>query len=152
TVAVVVVIFGLAAGWWWAELDTQRARLALEKANIAKAKAKIENVASEQKPPAPHKNICFLRSIAPRDNAGVLFYQDETPNCSRPPQVEPSWHRALVSHLHQDNDDPSKIQSQEPVLLSFTVDRSGHVLNREISREIARNRRNSDFENEAMSI
>jgi hypothetical protein len=131
TIAVALVIVAFAVGWWWAEFDTQRARLALEKANIANAKAKISNVASEQKPPpAPRKNTCPLRSIAPSDDAVILFYSDDTPNCSHPPHIDPAWHAALVRQLHRYRrylNDTLLI-----VVLSFTVDRGGHVLNPEV--------------------
>src|SRR5262249_60943693 len=50
-------------------------------------------------------------------------------------RVEPSWQTALVRHLQQYKRYPSDAQSrgEEGVgQLSFTVDRSGRVLNREI--------------------
>jgi len=51
------------------------------------------------------------------------------------PRVEPAWQTALVRHLQQYKRYPSDAQSRGEegvVQLSFTVDRSGHVLNREI--------------------
>ena len=53
------------------------------------------------------------------------------------PRIEPSWQTALVRHLQQYKRYPGDAQSRGEegvVQLSFTVDRSGHVLNREIVR------------------
>src|SRR5262249_16035727 len=70
---------------------------------------RTQSAAAEQKPPAPHKYTCLLRSIAssadardaPLGDAGVLYYPDDTPDCLHRPQVDPSWHRGLLWHLHQ---------------------------------------------------
>ena len=124
---------------------------------------KANDVGSEQKPPAPHKYLCPLGMngrIAPLDDAEVLYYPDDAPDCLHRPHVEPSWHAALVQHLRQYRRYPREIQSQgHSVLLGFTVDRSGHVLNREIvtvndspSREIWRKPNHTEFENEAISM
>ena len=54
-----------------------------------------------------------------------------------PPRVEPAWQTALVRHLQQYKRYPSDAQSRGDegvVQLSFTVDRNGRVLNREIAR------------------
>jgi protein TonB len=65
----------------------------------------------------------------------------------------------LVWYLHQYKGYPRETQSQGIVLLGFTVDRGGHVLNREIvtvdhgaSPEILRNSGHREFENEAISM
>jgi len=67
------------------------------------------------------------------------------------PRVEPSWQTALVRHLQQYKRYPSDAQSRGEegvVQLSFTVDRSGHVL----SREIARSSGHRELDNEVMSM
>ena len=67
------------------------------------------------------------------------------------PRVEPSWQTALVRHLQQYKRYPSDAQSRGEegvVQLSFTVDRSGHVLN----REIARSSGHRELDNEVMSM
>jgi TonB C terminal len=142
-IAAVVVILAFVVGWPWAEFDTERGRLALEKAKIG---------------------MCFLSmngTIAPLDDAELLYYPDESPNCLHRPRVEPSWHRALVWHLHQYKRYLSDTQSRGAVLLGFTVDRSGHVVNREIvtvefgrvvNRKIVRNSEQRELENEAMAM
>jgi protein TonB len=96
---------------------------------------RVNDFGSEQKPPAPLANMCFLSmngSIAPLDYAEVLYYPDDTPDCLHRPHVDPSWHAALVRHLHQHRSYPNDILSRGMVLLGFTVDRSGHVFNREM--------------------
>jgi periplasmic protein TonB len=53
------------------------------------------------------------------------------------PRVEPSWETSLVRHLEQYKRYPSDAQSRGEdgvVMLSFTVDRTGHVLARQIVR------------------
>jgi len=53
------------------------------------------------------------------------------------PRVEPSWQTSLVKHLQQYKRYPSDAQSRGEegvVLLSFSVDRSGHVLTRQVVR------------------
>jgi hypothetical protein len=120
---------------------------------------KANDVGSEQKPPAPPKNMmCFL-ATAPFDDAEVLFYPDDTPDCLHRPHIDPSWQTALFRHLHQHRSYLSKTQSQGMVLLGFTINRIGLFLNPEIvtvkigrvfSREIVRNSGQSD--NEAVSM
>jgi protein TonB len=54
-----------------------------------------------------------------------------------PPRVEPAWQTALVRHLQRYKRYPSDAQSRGEegvVQLSFTVDRTGHVINHEIVR------------------
>jgi protein TonB len=66
-------------------------------------------------------------------------------------RVEPSWQTALVRHLQQYKRYPSDAQSRGEegvVQLSFTVDRSGHVLN----REIAHSSGHRELDNEVMSM
>ena len=51
------------------------------------------------------------------------------------PRVEPSWQTGLVKHLQQFKRYPSEAQQRGEegvVLLSFSVDRDGHVLSREV--------------------
>ena len=66
-------------------------------------------------------------------------------------RVEPSWQTALVRHLQQYKRYPSDAQSRGEegvVQLSFTVDRTGRVL----SREIARSSGHRELDNEVMSM
>jgi periplasmic protein TonB len=67
------------------------------------------------------------------------------------PRVESSWQTALVRHLQQYKRYPSDAQSRGEegvVQLSFTVDRSGHVLNREIVQSSG----HRELDNEVMSM
>jgi periplasmic protein TonB len=67
------------------------------------------------------------------------------------PRVESSWQTALVRHLQQYKRYPSEAQSRGEegvVQLSFTVDRTGHVLNREIVRSSG----HRELDNEVMSM
>jgi periplasmic protein TonB len=67
------------------------------------------------------------------------------------PRVESSWQTALVRHLQQYKRYPSEAQSRGDegvVQLSFTVDRTGHVLNREIVRSSG----HRELDNEVMSM
>ena len=51
------------------------------------------------------------------------------------PQVAPAWQTSLVRHLEQYKRYPSEAQSRGEegvVLLSFSVDRTGHVLERHV--------------------
>jgi periplasmic protein TonB len=66
-------------------------------------------------------------------------------------RVEPGWQTALVRHLQQYKRYPSDAQARGEegvVQLSFTVDRSGHVLN----REIAHSSGHRELDNEVMSM
>ncbi len=68
----------------------------------------------EQKPPTP--------AMAARTKGGA-------------PQVAPAWQTSLVRHLEQYKRYPSEAQSRGEegvVLLSFSVDRTGHVLERHV--------------------
>jgi periplasmic protein TonB len=67
------------------------------------------------------------------------------------PRVEPSWQTALVRHLQQYKRYPSEAQSRGEegiVMLSFSVDRSGHVL----AREIVRSSGHPELDREVMSM
>jgi len=53
------------------------------------------------------------------------------------PRVEPSWQTSLIKHLQQYKRYPSDAQSRGEegvVQLSFSVDRNGHVLTRQVAR------------------
>jgi len=65
--------------------------------------------------------------------------------------ISPSWQTALVRHLQQYKNYPSgaKSRGEEGVVqLSFTVDRSGHVLNRKIVQSSG----HPELDNEVMSM
>jgi protein TonB len=67
------------------------------------------------------------------------------------PRVEPSWQTALVRHLQQYKRYPSDAQSRGEegvVQLSFTVDRSGRVL----ARQIIHSSGHRELDNEVMSM
>jgi protein TonB len=67
------------------------------------------------------------------------------------PRVEPSWQTALVRHLQQYKRYPGEAQARGDegvVQLSFTVDRTGHVLNREIVHSSG----HRELDNEVMSM
>jgi periplasmic protein TonB len=67
------------------------------------------------------------------------------------PRVERSWETAMTRHLQQYKRYPAAAQSrgEEGVVeLSFTVDRTGHVL----SREIVRSSGHRELDNEVMSM
>jgi periplasmic protein TonB len=84
----------------------------------------------ERKPPTP--------AVPARVKGGAL-------------RVEPSWQTALVRHLQQYKRYPSDAQSrgeQGVVQLSFTVDRTGRVLNREILHSSG----HRELDNEVMSM
>jgi protein TonB len=109
----------------------------------------------EQPPPPPEPSQAV---IAPPEEQQPPIEQAKPPAPAVParvkgaaPRVEPSWQTALVRHLQQYKRYPSDAQSRGEdgvVLLSFTVDRSGHVLN----REIARSSGHRELDNEVMSM
>jgi len=93
----------------------------------------------EQPPPQP---IEERRSPAPAVPARVK---------GGAPRVEPAWQTALVRHLQQYKRYPSSAQSRGEegvVQLSFTVDRAGHVINREILHSSGYR----ELDNEVMSM
>jgi protein TonB len=84
----------------------------------------------ERKPPAP--------AVPARSKGGAM-------------RVEPSWQTALVRHLQAYKRYPAYAQSRGEdgvVLLSFTVDRTGHVL----SRQIVQSSGHRELDNEVMSM
>ena len=67
------------------------------------------------------------------------------------PRIEPSWQTALVRHLQQYKRYPGDAQSRGEegvVQVSFTVDRTGHVL----SREIVHSSGHRELDNEVISM
>src|SRR5262249_27903585 len=67
------------------------------------------------------------------------------------PRIESSWQTALVRHLQQYKRYPGEAQARGEegvVQLSFTVDRAGHVLNREIVHSSG----HRELDNEVMSM
>jgi periplasmic protein TonB len=84
----------------------------------------------EEKPPAP--------AVPARVKGGA-------------PRIEPSWQTALVRHLQQYKRYPSEAQSRGEegiVMLSFSVDRSGHVL----AHQIARSSGHPELDHEVMAM
>ena len=110
----------------------------------------------EQPPPPPEPQQA---AIAPAEEPPLQEQQQQRP--PQPavparvkggaPRVEPSWQTALVRHLQQYKRYPSDAQSRGEdgvVMLSFTVDRTGHVL----ARQIARSSGHRELDNEVMSM
>ena len=67
------------------------------------------------------------------------------------PRIEPSWQSSLVRQLQRYKRYPSEAQSRSEegiVLLSFSLDRTGHVL----AHRIARSSGFADLDNEVMAM
>lgn len=93
----------------------------------------------EQKPP---EKVEEQRPPAPRTTAPVT---------GGAPRVEPSWESRLVKHLQEFKRYPSEAQSRSEegvVLLSFSVDRAGHVL----AHHILRSSGYTDLDGEVMAM
>jgi len=110
----------------------------------------------EEPPPPPEPSQAV---VAPPDEPPQQPIEERKPPTPAVParvkggalRVEPSWQTALVRHLQQYKRYPSDAQSRGEegvVQLSFTVDRSGHVLN----REIAHSSGHRELDNEVMSM
>ena len=108
----------------------------------------------EPPPPEPSQAV-----VAPPDEPPPQPIEERKPPTPAVParvkggamRVEPSWQTALVRHLQQYKRYPSDAQSRGDegvVQLSFTVDRSGRVLNREIVRSSG----HRELDNEVMSM
>jgi periplasmic protein TonB len=97
---------------------------------VAPAEEPPQQPVQEQRPPQP--------AVPARAKGGA-------------PRVEPSWQTALVRHLQQYKRYPSDAQSRGEegvVQLSFTVDRTGHVL----ARQIMHSSGHRELDNEVMSM
>jgi protein TonB len=110
----------------------------------------------EEPPPPPEPSQAI---VAPsEESAPQPVEQPRPPTPAVParvkggaPRVEPSWQTALVRHLQQYKRYPGDAQARGEegvVQLSFTVDRTGHVLNREIVRSSG----HRELDNEVMSM
>jgi len=109
----------------------------------------------EEPPPPPEPSQAV---VAPPEEPPKPVEQPKPPTPAVPARVkggalrvEPSWQTALVRHLQQYKRYPSDAQSRGDegvVQLSFTVDRSGRVLNREIVRSSG----HRELDNEVMSM
>jgi periplasmic protein TonB len=110
----------------------------------------------EEPPPPPEPSQAV---VAPPDEPPPQPIEQPKPPAPAVParvkggalRVEPSWQTALVRHLQQYKRYPNDAQARGEegvVQLSFTVDRSGHVLN----REIARSSGHRELDNEVMSM
>jgi protein TonB len=108
-----------------------------------------------EQPPPPEPSQAV---IAPPEEQQPPIEQAKPPASAVParvkgaaPRVEPSWQTALVRHLQQYKRYPSDAQSRGEdgvVLLSFTVDRTGHVL----ARQIVHSSGHRELDNEVMSM
>jgi protein TonB len=114
-----------------------------------------EEQRKEVEPPPPEPSQAV---IAPPEEQQPPIEQAKPPAPAVParvkgaaPRVEPSWQTALVRHLQQYKRYPSDAQSRGEdgvVLLSFTVDRTGHVL----ARQIVHSSGHRELDNEVMSM
>jgi protein TonB len=110
----------------------------------------------EQPPPPPEPSQTVI--APPEEQQPPPIEQPKPPAPAVParvkgaaPRVEPSWQTALVRHLQQYKRYPSDAQSRGEegvVLLSFSIDRTGHVL----ARQIARSSGHRELDNEVMSM
>jgi protein TonB len=110
----------------------------------------------EQLPPPPEPSQAVI--APPEEEQPPPVEQQKPPAPAVParvkgaaPRVEPSWQTALVRHLQQYKRYPSDAQSRGEdgvVLLSFTVDRTGHVL----ARQIVHSSGHRELDNEVMSM
>jgi protein TonB len=110
----------------------------------------------EEPPPPPEPSQAV---VAPPDEPPPQPIEQRKPPTPAVParvkggalRVEPSWQTALVRHLQQYKRYPSDAQSRGEdgvVLLSFTVDRTGHVL----ARQIVHSSGHRELDNEVMSM
>ena len=108
----------------------------------------------EQPPPEPSQAVI----APPEEQQPPPIEQQKPPAPAVParvkgaaPRVEPSWQTALVRHLQQYKRYPSDAQSRGEegiVLLSFSIDRTGHVL----ARQIVRSSGHRELDDEVMSM
>jgi protein TonB len=109
----------------------------------------------EQPPPPPEPSQAVT---APPEEQQPPIEQAKPPAPAVPartkggaPRVESSWQTALVRHLQQYKRYPSDAQSRGEegiVLLSFSIDRTGHVL----ARQIVHSSGYRELDNEVMSM
>ena len=110
----------------------------------------------EEPPPPPEPSQAV---VAPPDEPAPQPVEEKRPPTPAvparvkggAPRIEPSWQTALVRHLQQYKRYPGEAQARGEegvVQLSFTVDRTGHVLNREIVRSSG----HRELDNEVMSM
>ena len=110
----------------------------------------------EEPPPPPEPSQAV---VAPPDEPAPQPVEEKRPPTPAvparvkggAPRIEPSWQTALVRHLQQYKRYPGEAQARGEegvVQLSFTVDRTGHVLNREIVHSSG----HRELDNEVMSM
>jgi protein TonB len=110
----------------------------------------------EQPPPPPEPEQATI--TPPEEPPPQQQQQQRPPQPAAParvkggaPRIESSWQTALVRHLQQYKRYPSDAQSRGDegvVMLSFTVDRTGHVL----GRQIVQSSGHRELDNEVMSM
>jgi protein TonB len=110
----------------------------------------------EQPPPPPEPSQAVI--APPEEQQPPPIEQQKPPAPAVParvkgaaPRIEPSWQTALVRHLQQYKRYPSGAQSRGDegiVLLSFSIDRTGHVL----ARQILRSSGHRELDDEVMSM
>jgi periplasmic protein TonB len=110
----------------------------------------------EEPPPPPEPSQALV--APPEEPVPQPIEERKPPTPAQPqrvkggaPRIESSWQTALVRHLQQYKRYPGDAQARGEegvVQLSFTVDRTGHVLNREIVRSSG----HRQLDNEVMSM
>ena len=110
----------------------------------------------EEPPPPPEPSQAVV--APPEEPAPQPIEERRPPTPAVParvkggaPRIEPSWQTALVRHLQQYKRYPGDAQARGEegvVQLSFTVDRTGHVLNHEIVHSSG----HRELDNEVMSM
>jgi protein TonB len=110
----------------------------------------------EEPPPPPEPSQAVV--APPEEPAPQPIEERKPPTPAVParvkggaPRIESSWQTALVRHLQQYKRYPGDAQARGEegiVQVSFTVDRTGHVLNREILRSSG----HRELDNEVISM
>jgi len=110
----------------------------------------------EEPPPPPEPSQALV--APPEEPVPQPIEERKPPTPAQPqrvkggaPRIESSWQTALVRHLQQYKRYPGDAQARGEegvVQLSFTVDRTGHVLNREIVHSSG----HRQLDNEVMSM
>lgn len=106
-----------------------------------------------EEPPPPEAVVALPEEKPPETPAENKPQAPPTPARIKggAPQVAASWEASLVKHLQQFKRYPSEAQSRGDegvVLLSFSVDRTGHVL----AHQILRSSGHAELDDEVMSM
>lgn len=126
----------------------------VDQAEVAPVPEQVEKQVEEPPPPPEVSEAVVAPPVKPPETVE----EPKPPTPAMPlrvkggaPRVEPSWQSGLIRHLQQYKRYPSEAQSRGEegiVLLSFSVDRSGHVL----AHQIARSSGHPQLDAEVMSM